>query len=262
MKRTLSILSLALALAGAAWAQQQGPLTPPPKREIKRLPAEGPAETPPVPAEEMIRKFTQKEDEFKRACDGSSFQLTIRVQEYGDDGSPAGEAQITTEIYTKADGKRYARVLAEPPSTLKAISPNMLDLSDLAALPHFVLTTDQLAKYDLTYAGQQQVDEIGTYMFRVQPKSVDRRERRFEGLVWVDDRDFEIVKTYGRFVSEVTREEMFSVFETYREVVDGKNRLPTYVRSDGEMKFKNGSVRLKLTMRYAEYKPSAPPPAK
>ena len=262
MKRAHIIVAVSLLLAGGAGAQQQGPLTPPPKREVKRLPAEGPAETPPIPAEEIIRKFTQKEDEFKRASETSTYQLTIKVQEYADNGDPLGEAQIVTELYTKPDGKRYARVVSEPPSTLKAINSSMLDLQDLASLPQFVLTTDQLSKYDLTYAGQQQVDEVGTYMFRIQPKTVDRRERRFEGLVWVDDRDLEIVKTYGKFVSEVTREEMFSLFETYREVVAGKNRLPTYARSDGEMKFKNGTVRLKLTLRYSDYKPAASAPAK
>ena len=143
-------------------------------------------------------------------------------------------------------------------STLKRARFLLVDLQELTATPQFLLTSDQLAKYDLTYAGQQQVDELNTFVFQVKPKQVDRRERRFEGVVWVDDRDFEIVKSYGRFISEVASDDPFLMFETYRESVDGKLRLPTFVRSEGKQILEKGQARVRLTLRYTEYKPPAP----
>jgi hypothetical protein len=108
------------------------------------------------------------------------------------------------------------------------------------------------------------VDEIGTFIFRVKPRQVDRRERRFEGVVWVDDQEFEIVKSYGRFLTDVASDEPFQLFETYREPVGEKLRLPTYVRCDGILKIKTVAnktedVPLRLTIRFMNYKLPAEP---
>jgi hypothetical protein len=208
-----------------------------------------------VPPEEIIRRFTEKEARYAEAFGQGTYKLAVRVVEYNAQGEPAGEARLVSLIYRKEDGQQYGRYLEEPPSTLANAHFTVADLAEFAGLTLFPLTPDQLFKYDVTYVGKQQVDEIDTYAFNVKPKAVDRRERRFEGLVWVDDRDFEIVKTYGRFVSEVMPDDPFRFYETYREVVDGL-RLPTYIRSDGELKTGDKPVRLRLTLRYSDFVPS------
>ncbi len=247
------LIALAL-MAGGALRAQPGPLTPPPEREVKRLPMGTAPEAPPVPPEEIVHRFTEKEARYAEAFRNGTYKLTVRVVEYDAKGEAAGEARLVTLIYRKEDGQQYGRYLEEPPSTLAHAQFTVADLTEFAALPYFPLTPDQLFKYDVTYVGKQQVDEIDTYAFNVKPKAVDRAERRFEGLVWVDDRDFEIVKTYGRLVSEVVPNDPFKFYETYREVVEGM-RLPTYVRSDGEMKAGDASVRLRLTLRYSDFMP-------
>ncbi len=251
------VLALA-ALLAAPWlqAQQQGPMNPAPKREIKRVPAEAPAAQPPIPAAEIIRKFAEKEGASKKAFDSSAYRFTVRVQEYDPDGSQAGEAQLVSEIYYKPDGQRYGRILEEPPKTLKRARFELVDLQDLAAISHFSLTPENIERYELTYLGPEKVDEIPAFLFSVKPKRLERKERQFEGLVWLDDQEFEIVKSYGRFVSEVAREELFSLFETYREVIEGQARLPTFVRSEGFLKEKGVEVKLRLTLRYADFKPA------
>ena len=260
-KMGLSVALLVLPAANTR-AQSQGPLTPPPaQRDIKRIPAETKAETPPIPAEEIIKRFTTKEAGAQKTFESSDYKFTLKVVEYDPDGSAAGEALLVSRIYYKPDGLRYGGILEQPDPTLKRASFSLVDLQDLAAIPHFPLTPDKLEKYEITYLGPDKVDEITAFLFSVKPRRLERRERYFDGLVWVDDRDFEIVKTYGKFVSEVTRGELFPMLEVYREVVNGA-RVPTFVRAEGYLKSKNAETRLRLTLRYADFAPSPNAPKK
>ncbi len=256
---TMMILWCAVVCAATvAHAQSTGPIPPAPTRDIKKIPVENKPEAAAVPPEEILKRFSEAESRLKKVYETALYQFNVRVQQYTPDGNESGEAQLSSQVYTKPDGGRFARILAEPPSTLKYGSFALADLEEFAALEHFPLAVEQLAKYDVVYAGRQQVDEVGTYMFSVRPKRVDRRERLFEGVVWVDDRDLVIVKSYGRFVTEVTRDDLFQLFETYREPVADGLWLPTYVRSEGQMRIdknKKGEVRMKLTLRYSEYQP-------
>ncbi len=268
MNRRGLIPAAALALAGflfggagraPAQEPKTGPLTPPPSREVVRIPAEKAPEAPPIPVEELVRRFTQKEDEFLRASAAFIFRRTVRVQEFGDDGKVSGEFQVTTEPALASDGRRYEKIVEQPPSTLRRMPLAPEDLEILARIPGFPVTSEQLSKYELTYAGKQLVDEINTYMFRVKPRQLERTRAYFEGLLWVDDRDLVVVKTYGKWVTEIgdvsTPELPFTMFETYRQNIDGKYWFPAYTRSDDYLHQKAGELHVRLTIRWTDFKP-------
>jgi hypothetical protein len=101
------------------------------------------------------------------------------------------------------------------------------------------------------------LDEIGTYSFSVKPKKLVKGKRYFEGEIWVDDRDLQIVKTYGKGVGVIKGggDNQFPKFETYREQVDGKYWFPTYTRADDTLHFKNGeNQRIRMIVKYQDYK--------
>lgn len=246
---------LACASVAAQEAGPTGPIKPAPKREVKRIPIEAPPEAPPVPAEEIIRKFAAKETEWLRARAAARYQQAAKIQEYDENGSPAGDYAVISEVAPSSDGLRRVKVVNETASSLRRSTFSPDELDDLARLASLAFTPDLLGKYELTYAGRQPVDELMTYAFRVQPRKLERRVRYFEGVIWVDDHDFEIVRTFGRFISEVTPPDdvLFKMFEIYRENVDGKFRFPTYLRSDDSIKTKNGEARIRLTIRWSGY---------
>ena len=120
----------------------------------------------------------------------------------------------------------------------------------------FVLTTDELPKYFIRYLGREQVDEIGTFVFAVKPKKLESGKRYFEGQVWVDDRDLQIVKSYGRGVGLMKRgaDNQYPKFETYRQQIDGKYWFPTYTIANDTLQFKEGPQRMRMTVKYEDYK--------
>ncbi len=229
----------ALSLASSVRAQDPGPQAPPPKYDMKRISPDPVAGPPPIPAPEIIQKFTANEDVMKKAMDTYTFSQSIRMQEMGD---PGGAYAITGQVYSKPDGQRYMRMVQQPVSTLKWTHFSLEDIREFSSIPLFPLTSDEAPNYNFKYAGEEKLDQLNTFIFQVKPKMLSRKKRYFEGVIWVDNQDFVIVKSYGKFVSELGGNGMnlpFTMFETYRENVDGKYWLPTYIRSDDYFKLED-----------------------
>lgn len=260
MLASVAALWAGLGAASANAQAKQGPMQPPPEGKVTRIPTEHkPEAPPPMPVEDIIKAFTQKEELFLQARANYAYHKSVRVVEYGDDGKPAGDFQYAVEFKMDSEGGRAERMVKHPEGTLPGVVLQPEDLDVLWRAPLFPFTPGQLAKYDLTYAGKEQVDELSTYVFQVKPKQVDRAHAYFDGVIWVDDRDLAIVKAYGRWMTETgavfAPEAPFIFFETYRENVDGKFWFPTYVRSDAMLKVKDHEIPLRLTVRWTDIKP-------
>jgi len=235
-----------------------------------------------VNPDEIIQKFAAKEAEFAQARNNYTYTQHVKMEELDASGNPSGGKweEITDIIFTP-DGKRSERVKYAPVQTLRNIILTPEDVQDLRNVQPFVLTTPEIPEYDIKYLGREKVDEIGCYAFSVKPKKLVQGKRYFEGQIWVDDRDLQIVKTYGKGVGYIRRggDNQFPKFETYREQIDGKYWFPTYTHADDTLHFKSGqNQRIRMTVKYQDYKryegkstihygdvvddKTAPPPAK
>ena len=260
MKRRFSFIvssTLLLFFAASARAQDStGPLAPPPKYEVKRIPSEPHPGPPPVPEQEIIQKLAANEDVMKQKYESYDFTETIRIEEMSD---PGGKFSVTGEVYTRPDGQRFLRVAKQPESDLKLEHFSLEDARTMASLPLFSLTSKEIGNYNFKYAGQEKLDQLTTFIFQVKPKLLSRKQRFFEGVIWVDDHDFAIVKSYGKLVSEISGNGTslpFTMFETYRENFQGKYWLPTYTRSDDFVKGPDDEeLPLRLVIRSTDFKP-------
>jgi hypothetical protein len=275
-RRKMRVRGLFLALAGvpalSMMAQQQGPLLPSrgtvaPSRALAE-PAQassGPQDTsshisneqPPVPVPEIIQKFAQHEGEFRKERENFTYTQIFVFQELDDDGQPDGEYRLTSDILFTPAGKRYEKVLEAPSPNLKRISMSQQDFDDIEKVWPLVLTQDELPKYDVKYVGKEQIDEVGTYVFDIAPLKMEKGQRYFQGRVWVEDKDLQIVKTHGKATCLLKKREdqAFPTFETFRENIEGHYWFPTYTRADDYLRFKTGqAVHIRLSVRYQNYK--------
>jgi hypothetical protein len=212
---------------------------------------------PDIPVDQVIKKFGDRELEFKKERDNYTYTQTFVVQTIDYDGRADGEYRMTSDILFTPEGKRYEKVISAPAPTLERISLSQQDLDDLEHVQPFVLTSEELPKYDVTYIGREALDELGTYVFDVKPKKIEKNQRYFQGRIWVDDRDLNIVKTDGKAVPDIIKhgqENIFPRFETFRENIEGHYWFPTYTRSDDELHFSTGAVHMRMTVKYANYK--------
>jgi hypothetical protein len=208
--------------------------------------------------QQIILRFAEKEKEFQAARANYSYHQVVKVQTLTEDGDVTGTYQMESDIIFTPSGNRIERVTYAPLSTLRGISLSPEDERDLRSVQPFVLTTDDMHKYNVEYMGRQKVDELDTYVFMVGPKRIEKGERYFQGQIWVDERDLQIVKTYGKAVPDIrggkSGENLFPRFETYREQIDGKYWFPTWTGADDTLYFSSGAQRIRMIVRYENYK--------
>jgi hypothetical protein len=231
--------------------------TPPQSASPNTAPSGISQEAPPIPVEQIIQKFAESEAQFRTERDNFTYTQNFIIQTIDDNGQPDGQYEMTSDIIFTRSGERYEKITYAPPPTLQRITLSEQDLDDLKNIQPFVLTTSELPKYDITYVGREHVDELMTYVFDVAPKKIEKNQRYFQGRIWVDDKDLQIVKTDGKAVPDIRKgnsENVFPRFETYRENIEGHYWFPTYTRSDDTLHFRTGDVRIRMIVRYSNYK--------
>jgi hypothetical protein len=214
------------------------------------------AEAPKIPVEQIIKQFVDKETDFSRARENYTYRQSVKITEYDEAGAARGKWELVQDVIFSADNKRTERVVYAPVSTLSRIVLTPKDMEDLRSVQPFVMTNADAHKYQIDYLGTEKIDEIDCYVFSVKPKKMAEGERYFEGQIWVDQIDLQIVKTYGKGVGLLKKnaDDQFPRFETYRQQVDGKYWFPTYTRADDVLHFKNGDQRIRMVIRYDDYK--------
>jgi outer membrane lipoprotein-sorting protein len=159
-----------------------------------------PATTGNLNPEEIIQRFAAKESQFRKARESYTYRQNVKIEELDPDGNMTGKYEITSDIIFGPNRQRIEKVVYAPMSTLHNLLLTPEDEQDLRSVQPFVLTSEDVSKYDVQYQGKEQVDEISCYVFDVKPKQMVKGQRYFQGKIWVDDRDLQIVKTYGKGV--------------------------------------------------------------
>ena len=209
---------------------------------------------------EIIQKFAAREKDFKIARENYAYRQALTVQTLDGD-QVNGEFKEIEDVLFDDKGHRMEHVVFAPQSTLVGITMTKEDYDDIRNRMPFVLTSDEIPEYQILYVGKQRIDEIGTYVFDIAPKQIEKNKRYFQGRIWVDDTDFQIVKTYGKNVPDIGtgkkkggQENLFPNFTTWRDRVDGKYWFPVYTKVDDVLHFSSGDIHIRQVVKYTDYK--------
>jgi hypothetical protein len=206
--------------------------------------------------EQIIRRFTANEKDWKRVREQYTFRQEIKIEALDGDSVTGDYRQVADIGY--AQGKRVKTAVFSPQPSI-TLSPE--DTEDLETRSSFTISTDELPQYNVTYVGQQKLDELHCYVFDIAPKVMEKGRRYFEGRLWIDDQDLQIVKNRGKSVPEIKiikkkklEENLFPEFTTWREQIDGKYWFPTYSSADDVLHFNKSDVRMKQLLKFTDYK--------
>jgi outer membrane lipoprotein-sorting protein len=210
-----------------------------------------------ITPEEIIQRFAAKEKQFKEARDNYTYRQDVKVQTVDGD-TVDGEYHQVFDVTFDDKGHKIKNVVFAPQPTLERIMMTEEDMDDIENRLPFVLTSDEIPEYSILYVGQQQEDELQCYVFDIAPKKIEGKKRYFQGRIWVDNHDFQIVKTYGKNVPDIRKkkgqENLFPSFTTWRQQVDNKYWFPTYTRADDTLHFSTGDVKIREVVKYENYK--------
>lgn len=246
-RRFTLVVLLSLLLAAPLFASDRGesPLDP--------------SQPTGITVDQIIQNFASKEKQFKVAREQYAYRQDLLVQTLDGD-TPNGEFREVEDVLFDNNGNRIEHVVFAPQSTLVGILMTKEDYDDIRRRMPFVLTSDEINDYNILYVGKQKEDELGTYVFDVAPKQIDKNRRYFQGRIWVDDHDFQIVKTYGKNVPDLGtkkrggQENLFPNFTTWRQQIDGKYWFPVYTKVDDTLHFSTGDIHIRQIVKYTDYK--------
>jgi hypothetical protein len=208
--------------------------------------------------EDVIKKFGVAEASVKAARLHYTYKQDVLMQSLTGT-TVTGEFHEVTTVSYDAKGRRSEEVTFAAQPSLRGIQLEQNDTEDIRVFMPLVLASDDLPQYNLTYAGQQHVDDLDTYVFHVEAKKEEAGKRYFDGRIWVDAQDFQIVKVCGKSgpdkipVKKRERAHLQPTFVTYRQQVDGF-WFPAYTRSDDTLRFPAGPLHLRQVIKYTGYK--------
>jgi hypothetical protein len=209
------------------------------------------------PPANIAKRVAQRESETVEERSHYAYTQSVRLQELDARGSQAGEYREMREVIFSPTGERSEQFVGEPVSRLKDLIMTKEDFADIRDIQPFVLTLDQLWNYDVDYKGGEPIDGADCWALRIRPKHVvSTGPRMFDGMIWVRQDDFSVVKSEGQAVPQIItakQENLFPRFVTVRKLVNGY-WFPASTMADDTLYFRNGPIREKLVIRYNDYK--------
>jgi hypothetical protein len=209
------------------------------------------------PPADLAKLVAARATETRQARDQYTYRQTVTVEELNANGGKAGEYREVQDVIFSPEKERTETVVGRTLETLQRLRLTEEDFRDIREVQPFLFEADKLWFYETRYKGEENIDSVDCYILQVRPRQILAGQRLFDGLLWVAQDDFSIVRTEGKAVPEIRstkNENLFPRFTTIWQPVDGKFRFPVYTVGDDTLDFRVGPQRIRITIRYTDYK--------
>lgn len=210
------------------------------------------------PPPDLARRVAEREGISEAERSRYTYKQWLTVEEFDRRGNKGGIYQDRREVIFLENNDRVEQGIGRPSSTLKILQMTEEDFRDIRDIQPLLFTRERLNFYEARPKGEEKVDGIDCWVLQVRPKQLLDGMRMFEGLLWVDQQDFSVIRSEGRAVPQLRssrpgKENLFAYFTTVREKI-GEYWFPVLTFADDTLDFNNGPLRIKFTIRYREYK--------
>ena len=209
------------------------------------------------PPPDLARRIAARETETAREQSNYTYRQSVTIAELTSLGLMTGQYREVRDIIFSPVHERTEQMVGKPSSTLSHLKLSEEDFRDIREVQPFLLTTDQAFLYETTYRGEETVDGIDCFVIRIRPRQILDGQRLFDGMLWVSQRDYSIIRSAGQAVPQIqtTRaENLFPHFTTVRQKMEGGFWFPAVTYADDTLPFRNGPQRIRLTIRYSDYR--------
>lgn len=185
------------------------------------------------------------------------YRQTVTLDELDDHGGIRGRYKEVRDIIFSPKHERTEQPVGKPEFGLKSLILTPEDFADIRDIQPLVLTEDRLWNYETKFRGEETMDEVDCWVLQVRPRQILSGQRFFEGTLWVDKKEFNIVRMEGQAVPQVRTtksENLFPKFTTIRKPIDGKHWFPIYTHADDTLHFRTGPIRERLRISYSNYR--------
>jgi hypothetical protein len=213
-----------------------------------------PAQEPPA---NLAKLVAHRETETEAERNEYMYRQTVTLDELESSGGIRGEYHEVRDVIFSPTRERTEETIGKPRNGLKNLILTDEDFRDIREIQPLVLTDDRLWNYETKFKGDETVDDVDCWVLQVRPRQILEGQRLFDGMVWIDKKDYNIVRMTGRAVPQIRTmkmENLFPTFTTIRKPIDGKHWFPVYTYADDTLQFRGGPQRERLKIEYSEYK--------
>src|ERR1035437_7050463 len=209
------------------------------------------------PPPNLPKLVAHRETETETERNEYTYREGVTIDELDDHGAARGQYRETRDVIFSPRHDRTEQVLGNPSNALKNLKLTDQDFEDIRNIQPLVLTEERLWNYETKFRGDETVDEVDCWVLGVRPRQILQGQRFFDGTLWVDKKEYNILRMEGRGVPQTrpTRTEtLFPRFPPIHKPLDGKHWFPVYTYADDTLQFRTGPQRIRLRIAYSDYK--------
>jgi hypothetical protein len=207
----------------------------------------------------LVRKIAEREARNFDERSHYAYRQEVQLEDFPA-RAPAGRYRETREVIFSPLGERPERATGTPQSHLSRLVLTPEDFEDIRNIQPLLLTPDLLPRYEIRFRGEETMDGHDCWVLEMRPRQILAGMRLFEGMLWAEKEGLNIIRTEGQAVPPVyshvegkESENLFPRFMTTRSPFDGY-WFPTLTFADDTLPFRTGPLRVKMTIRYTDYK--------
>jgi hypothetical protein len=209
------------------------------------------------PPPNLAKLVAHRETETEIERNEYTYRQGVTIDELDDHGMARGQYRETRDVIFSPRHDRTEQMVGSASNALKNLILTEEDFQDIRNIQPLVLTEDRLWNYETKPRGDETVDEVDCWVLQVRPRQILQGQRFFDGMIWVDKKDYNIVRMEGQAVPQIRTtktENLFPRFTTIRKPLDGKHWFPVYTYADDTLQFRTGPQRIRLRIAYSNYK--------
>jgi hypothetical protein len=206
---------------------------------------------------DLLKKVAERETENEAARNDYTYRQTVVIADLDSHGAQLGEYREVRDVVFSPTMVRSEEVVEKPRNTLKRLQLTEEDFRDIRDIQPLLITKDTLFVYESKPKGEEEMDGMDCWVLQVRPRQILQGQRLFDGIIWVSKADLAVVRLEGQAVPQIRgtkKENLFPHFTTLRQKFDGKYWFPVTTYGDDTLYFNNGPQRVRMTIRYANYK--------
>lgn len=205
----------------------------------------------------LLKKIAQRETQNALARQNYTYRQSVTIQEFNDHGLVTGEYHEVRDVTFSPNRVRYEQIVEQARNTLTRIRLTPEDFADIRNIDPYLFTTEQLPYYEGQYKGEETMDGVRCFVEYVRPRQILSKQRFFEGMLWVRESDFAVIRSEGQAVPQIDtlrEQNLFPHFTTIRREIDGKWLFPVETYADDTLFFRDWPQRIRIMIRYMNYK--------
>ncbi|MDP8983256.1 MAG: outer membrane lipoprotein-sorting protein [Acidobacteriota bacterium] len=209
------------------------------------------------PPPDLIKRIVARETETAQAQANYTYRQTLTIEEFDDHNVPTGRYREIRDVVFTPKGARTEEFVGKPDKTLKRLILTDEDFRDVREVQPFLMTAEQAFLYETRFKGEETMDGVECWVVQIQPRQLLSGQRLFEGMLWVSQADYSILRSEGQAVPQIhstKSENLFPHFTTIRKKIAGGLWFPVVTFADDTLYFRTGPQRIRMTIRYAAYK--------